>query len=803
MSLGSRIIFGQLFQQHGQVRIPMIQRDYAQGREAAAEVREEFLGALGEALRKPTDDPTLPLNLDFVYGSVEGVGETRFFPLDGQQRLTTLFLLHWYLAWADDEWNEFERLFQSDQGSRFAYSVRPSSNEFFDRFVNYRPVNDPDGVPLLSLLISDQQWYFRSWRLDPTVQSVLGMLDAIHKRFASATGLFQRLIDESMPAITFQLLDLKDFGLSDDLYIKMNARGKPLTEFENFKARYEQELENQFAGVSFPLDRPTFSAAQYVALRMDTAWTDLVWGLRDTKSSRFDVAFLNIFRAVALVTRNPDDDKYLADVSNLRDDEKAPSFLDFLSRDWLDESFTSGIICLLDVWSQEAGRLSALLPDTRYFDERAMFDKIAANGANITYSDIVQFAAYFGFVSRHQGVIDTTAFQEWMRITCRLSEYTVYNRSDDFRRSIVGLRGMLEHSQDILQHFAKSDDPATGFNSQQIAEEKLKAELILADRLWRDLIDRAEGHGYFHGQIEFLLDFSGVRAAREDSGAPLSWTENLHWTLQSSFSNYLSLAEQMFTSDGLRNLGEYRWQRALLSIGDYLLPQNRNSSFLVDSKDNLASWKRLLRGGENIPAARKVLHHLWEILDPSQPIAPQLESVIITEAPNAPPWRAALAQTPSAIAYCQNQSLRRVSDSEIYLLVRTQMNGVHAELFTYCLYQNSLTGLDKAGRLRPLRLAEYVAPAGTDVEPGIRLEFSHKAHTAYLDVEYYGGQYKCFIHRQHLEKWPELFSWLISFGFSETEGTATKLSSSKNIETLIVELAEELTVAFPNPNLMP
>ncbi len=45
----------------------------------------------------------VPLCTRFVYGSVEGIGETRFLPLDGQQRLTTLFLLHWYLAWADDE----------------------------------------------------------------------------------------------------------------------------------------------------------------------------------------------------------------------------------------------------------------------------------------------------------------------------------------------------------------------------------------------------------------------------------------------------------------------------------------------------------------------------------------------------------------------------------------------------------------------------------------------------------------------------------------------------------------------------
>ena len=72
------------------------------------------------------------------------------------------------------------------------------------------------------------------------------MLDAIHELFRNDQGLYARLVDNKRPAITFQLLDLKDFGLSDDLYIKMNARGKPLTPFETFKARYGRALENLF-----------------------------------------------------------------------------------------------------------------------------------------------------------------------------------------------------------------------------------------------------------------------------------------------------------------------------------------------------------------------------------------------------------------------------------------------------------------------------------------------------------------------------------------------------------------------------
>src|ERR1700733_372330 len=106
----SQIIYKQLLERHGRIRIPMIQRDYAQGRASEAEVRDTFLDALKSALMLTADDPSLPLNLDFVYGSVEGQQETRFSPLDGQQRLTTLFFLHWYLAWNDGCLDKFHKL---------------------------------------------------------------------------------------------------------------------------------------------------------------------------------------------------------------------------------------------------------------------------------------------------------------------------------------------------------------------------------------------------------------------------------------------------------------------------------------------------------------------------------------------------------------------------------------------------------------------------------------------------------------------------------------------------------------------
>ena len=70
--------------------IPIIQRDYAQGRttEKPTEVRKGFVSNLISYLQAPEGEIH---DLDFVYGTVV---DNEFIPLDGQQRLTTLFLLH-------------------------------------------------------------------------------------------------------------------------------------------------------------------------------------------------------------------------------------------------------------------------------------------------------------------------------------------------------------------------------------------------------------------------------------------------------------------------------------------------------------------------------------------------------------------------------------------------------------------------------------------------------------------------------------------------------------------------------------
>jgi hypothetical protein len=273
--LNRPMTFMELVKECRKIEIPLIQRDYAQGRDAESVVRDAFLDALHEKLALPPGDPSLPLNLDFIYGSLQknDTGDVWFEPLDGQQRLTTLCLLHWYAGWKDGKLADFRQRMTKGGRSLFTYRVRPSSREFFAALHHFEPQRKPNQEVSLRRVIEDQAWFFLYWRLDPTIDAALDMLDAIHRRFLDSSALYERLTDETTPSVTFQLLQLTDFGLSDELYIKMNARGRPLTTFETFKATFQEHLKDLF--VDETIGAEEWPVWHFFANQMDTQWTDL------------------------------------------------------------------------------------------------------------------------------------------------------------------------------------------------------------------------------------------------------------------------------------------------------------------------------------------------------------------------------------------------------------------------------------------------------------------------------------------------------------------------------------------------
>lgn len=165
------------------ITIPAIQRDYAQGRRdpEIERVRNRFLNSLFDAIVNDA------ITLDFVYGDIDDTGCMT--PLDGQQRLTTLFLLHWYAAKKEcvnaEEW---------DFLSHFSYKTRYSARDFCSFLVRFDPTFDGP----VSEEIIDQTWFPLDWKKDPTIASMLVMLDAIQEKFASLSSIWPRLKEGAM-----------------------------------------------------------------------------------------------------------------------------------------------------------------------------------------------------------------------------------------------------------------------------------------------------------------------------------------------------------------------------------------------------------------------------------------------------------------------------------------------------------------------------------------------------------------------------------------------------------------------------
>ncbi len=739
--VGARVTFRELFDRHPLVEIPIIQRDYAQGRPSAVELRTEFLKAIHAALEKPSGDPSLPLDLDFVYGSVESGERQAFCPLDGQQRLTTLFLLHWYLAWRDMQFDDLDAFLRTQDGARLLYAVRPSSDEFFDALVCWRPDLRPEAVTSLPEMVRDQPWFFRSWTLDPTIQSAITMLEAIHKQFGSATGSYHRLVQADAPYITFHLLDLRSFGLSDDLYIKMNARGKPLTPFETFKARLEQHIDALFPRESVRLHGRPVSRREYFSAQIDTVWADLFWHYRDQTTQLFDSAVMNLLRVLAIITRNPESAGIDGVLEMLRDGCEPLSFGTYQDAGCIDATLLDAVMCLLDHWSEHPGGIRKHLPDATYFEEDHFF-RLAIGDEVPTYSEMVRLWAYVAYVRHHRLDLKPERFSEWMRIICNLAVNTPYDGLDDFQRSIRSINALLPESDRMLAYMAGKTAELQGFYGQQVREERLKAQLIAKSDSWRDAIIQAERHGYFQGQIEFLFKFSGVLDVWIATDA-CDWDEAQDAVFLRTFRGYFDKAASVFTATGLLDLGGRRWERCLLAAGDYLLPKGRNYSFLDDgSRDT--SWKRLLRGGikdQYIEARRGYVKQVLDQIDPKVGVAESLD-LMLRDAKPADGWRRLFVDRPELTSFCWNRMIRRDSANRVYLLRKIRMSGEHAELFTYHLYLGLLAEKHRKGELSPFGSPDYAMVKTDSEEPYASLDCSCSEGRIALHIENDGSGYE-------------------------------------------------------------
>ena len=574
--------------------IPIIQRDYAQGRNSLEinRVRKRFLDALYKAVTSN------PVTLDFIYGDIDDEGILT--PLDGQQRLTTLFLLHWYAAKKDKISPD-----ETDFLKKFSYEIRPDARDFCKNLTDFQPAFDDES---LSAEIENQNWFPFNWLKDPTVNAMLRMLDAIHEKFFNVDDLWAEL---EGGAIYFHFLSIKNIGLTDELYITMNSRGKPLTDFEHFKAEFKRKLDEFDEDIS-----------NRIILNIDTKWTDLLWNFRGS-DNLIDDMFLNYFRFICDILRykrggtsqGKSYDEFIL-LEEFFGEGNIYDNVEFLEKSfdcWCDigdtDKFFDDRVSLGDknkrgVNRHQRGKIILYNVAEKNIFKDCLKTYSAAGERKFTLPKIILLYAFLKYMIERKNISDVESkniFDEKFRRRIRIVNNLVNNTDTDIsdsekRQSGNRLPAVLQQVDSIIRNGKiLTKDIELNFNTYPINEECEKLLWTNQNPDKAELLFELEDHYLLYGQIGIL----GIK--------------NLQY-----FKNFISL----FNCD--YSLINY----ALLTFGDYF--QNSKTRYQLGS-ENPQSWQNLFHRNKNNDGFENTQYFLSEFLAGKKFFTNEILGEIISE----------------------------------------------------------------------------------------------------------------------------------------------------------------------------
>jgi hypothetical protein len=562
------------------IQIPMIQRDYAQGRADEVEIRNRFLKSIFIALAKGEN-----VELDFVYGSIiELDKKIHFIPLDGQQRLTTLFLLHWYIGKRELNDNDLDSLLNTLKG--FTYATRSSARDFCERLMSIsisfteRPKKE----------ITNSAWFYGRFEKDPTVKAMLIMLDAIHSHYEQElTNNSSIHLFPSLSKLSFYILPLGGFNLSDELYIKMNARGKQLTDFENFKADLINWIrdENKTNGIEFQ-NTVTLKGRKMpyhlsFATKLDNSWTHLFWEYKKqykTDSKNIDISYLRFWNRF-LLNNHIISSSDLPDViesgfvfKKLYGSDDSDTSFKYEGFEFYQQLFEKQYVVLkaqqtLDGLSENFNEIQKCLqPAWSIKDSWNLFDE------KIIQQQRILFLAITLYLQKNNFNIDK--FKNWIRVIWNI----IIDPDIRSKTAMINIMRIVDKlsdgSEDIYKFLSGPDlttiiQNETTFVKAQLEEEKLKAELIIADPTWEVELVLAEKHQLFQGNIGFLL---------------------LNSPDINSFKHRLIISKMIFSAKGPKDVfvDKHLLIRAVVSKID-----NWDDLYAFNFGDNFDNWQLLLR----------------------------------------------------------------------------------------------------------------------------------------------------------------------------------------------------------------
>ncbi len=586
------------------VVIPGIQRHYVQGANnpKAESVRKQFIKEIFTAIEKKQKE----FNLHFIYGPINTDGEDSFVPVDGQQRLTTLWLIARYAA---------EKAEPSDRKdllsllSRFTYEDRINAKRFCQALTCENSRWDITQDPNPDILCQD--WFVDYWKEDETVASMIRMLSTIHEEWNKHQDTITA--EDVLEAIASKIrFELKIDAFGDDIYMKMNARGLQLTQWENFKGKFSEDLcedkKEWWVKEMEELSNRFFTCSDEQHELPDNAFFALYARIMAYEAKESGVDCGNNIKELAAYTHNhntwsqielpfvpySDFSGIMQGIQDIRNEPIASSVAD---------TCVKMIKTVLD-------NAQNTVP---YFGDSKLFDTFfhPQNGNELDFT----LCCYEYFKKFNN--IDTRDFLKDLRLMWNILENVdkQYENPDyrvEFIKKIIDIEDKDLKDKTLyspkIKEIIGSDAPKQA--KEQAEEEAEKAvqmhrndqsmpndwnEEILGSWInWNDAIEKAEEYAFFHGSIRFLYE--------KNSNGKTTW-EN--------FATKLSNCMDLFVSEGLSEDKKVKANQVLISHCEDWKKLIRKPVF--DAKNE--SWKQVLTDSSLSECVNGLLLSPNEIVD--------------------------------------------------------------------------------------------------------------------------------------------------------------------------------------------
>lgn len=674
--------FWQVISNYG-IEIPTIQRDYTYGRKSAENIRKKMVKAIFNAINNEED--SIPLHLDFVYGKLEGVDNFElldrnkqsintllhslknyannlhidvnfntiaknsesseiitFIPLDGQQRLTTLFLIHWYLAKKTKNIEAIKYL------NKFNYATRNSSKEFLQMLCALNIKFNKEN--LLSETIKNNELFFTFWKKDSTVNSMLVVLDEIDEVFKEINyqTAWNNLTVKNR--ITFDFFDLEAFEQTDELYVKMNARGKKLTHFENFKAWLIKNHQKNIAIIDWKK-------------KIDLEWNDLFWKAKEENITKIDVNYLQFFKNTYLGDYLLSEPDILDNVDNIRLTNNQSPVSIFEKTTVFSNNIESYLLLLTYLTINKTLLETSINPN---YIKNTLAEFILRDNKNYTWWDATFYYALTRFIIHNKG--SDANFKDWLRVISNLIYNTPIESPKLYKEACNSINILISKINNqpvtnVISSFGAND--ISFFNPKQKEEEIQKAKLIVENENWKKTLIKLEYHNYFYGQIGFLLN--------------LIEFDNLE-----DFKIKTNKFELLFSEENLED--SFLLNRLFLSYKECFVQRGSNLMFYTNDNGTLRNrnenWRLVFSNHSDI---------LKEMLEIDSFTNEALEKIIFKNIneKNLPNYLKTLIKTSDTFQYMRKRCLRKYGNESLLLLSTTRIFGYYAELHTYSLFLNS------------------------------------------------------------------------------------------------------------------